>query len=33
MKAKVGLNISGQTNLWQNFGRIFPEVAKKGPNI
>ena len=20
-------------NLWQNFGRIFPEMAEKGPNI
>jgi hypothetical protein len=26
-------NVSGRTNLWQNFGLIFPEMAKKGPNI
>ncbi len=24
---------SGRTILWQNFGRIFPEMAEKGPNI
>ena len=24
---------SGRTNLWQNFGKIFPEMAEKGPNI
>jgi hypothetical protein len=26
-------NVSGRTNLWQNFGRIFSEMAEKGPNI
>jgi hypothetical protein len=26
-------NVSGRSNLWQNFGRIFPEMAEKGPNI
>jgi hypothetical protein len=25
--------VSGRTNLWQNFGRIIPEMAEKGPNI
>ncbi len=29
----AGKNVSGRTNLWQNFGRIFPEMAAKGPNI
>ncbi len=23
-------NVSGRTNLWQNFGRIFPEMTEKG---
>jgi hypothetical protein len=26
-------NVSGRTNLQQNFGRIFPEMAEKGSNI
>jgi hypothetical protein len=25
--------VSGRTNLRHNFGRIFPEMAEKGPNI
>jgi hypothetical protein len=26
-------NVSGCTKLWQNFGRIFPKMTEKGPNI
>jgi hypothetical protein len=29
---KEPCNVIGLTNPWPNFGQIFPERAKKGPN-